>query len=506
MSTPFGWAPPGPITAEFMANYQDDVVGIMGPVGSGKTTSALLKLFFASYRQPRMSDGIRRWYMPSIRDTYRQIWRATIPSWLEWFPKSRYPNFTGSEGGPATHIVEVKHPVDGGTVIVQVDFVAIGDNAAEDVLRGYQFSVAHLGECDLLDPSVLIYVRGRVGRAPKQLDGGVWWPGIVLEYNAPDDENYLYRLFEEQRPPGHRLYKLPSGLSPQAENIQNLIPGYYERQMHGQPDWYIRRMIRNQYGYSRDGKPIFEAEYNDQVHCALTPFEPDRGLPIGIGLDAGGTPAAVFTQRRPNGQWRVFDELVVEGGFCGPGRFSDYLNRKLKDYEGLPIGEAAADPSAAFGADKDDGEKDWITAVAAKSEIRIRAAQTNAIGTRLEAVRVPLTRMIDGGVPGFVLSPRCKKLRKGFNSGYRYRRMKIAGGERYDDKPDKNDYSHPMDALQYIMLRGGEYQAARGRGKELDRRRQARNQVRAILTPADDPDQFDGYVDARLSDYRDAEL
>ena len=29
-------------------------------------------------------------------------------------------------------------------------------------------------------------------------------------------------------------------------------------------------------------------------------------------------------------------------------------------------------------------------------------------------------------------------------------------GERYDDKPDKNRFSHIHDALQYLMLGGGE--------------------------------------------------
>jgi hypothetical protein len=48
-------------------------------------------------------------------------------------------------------------------------------------------------------------------------------------------------------------------------------------------------------------------------------------------------------------------------------------------------------------------------------------------------------------------------VRKGFNGGYRYRKLQVSGGERYSDEPEKNKYSHPHDALQYLLLGAGEY-------------------------------------------------
>jgi hypothetical protein len=45
-------------------------------------------------------------------------------------------------------------------------------------------------------------------------------------------------------------------------------------------------------------------------------------------------------------------------------------------------------------------------------------------------------------------------LRKGFMGRYQYRRVKISGAsERYHDEPDKNEFSHPHDALQYVATR-----------------------------------------------------
>lgn len=484
------WQPPGPISLAFMKCW-DPVVGLMGPIGSGKTTTCLLKVgYFGALLQRPDKDGVRRWRCATIRDTYRQVWRATIPSWSDWFPRTA-GEWTGSDGNPAKHVLTVPHP-DGGPIELETNFLAIGDNQIEEVLRGYELSAIHLGEADLLHPNVLTYCRGRVGRYPKQHDGGCVWPGVVAEYNAPDIDNYLYAKFEEEKPEGHAFFRLPSGLSPQAENLKNLPPGYYDGQIHGNPDWYVRRMIRNEYGYSRDGKPVFEHEYNDDVHCAKANLDPIPGLPVQFGADAGGTPACVLGQYTPSGQWRVFDEIVADGGFCGPNRFGRLLVDALSRYPGIVIGDGRADPSAMFGADSGDGERNWILTLSEASKVRFGPASTNKLLPRLEAIRMPLTRMIDGGQPGLLISPRCRVLRKALNSGYRYRKMKTAGEDRFDTKPDKNEFSHVVDALQYLLL---DAHFDHARGKPRDGTAKPRQQ-RAILDPEEDEYIGDRYRDA----------
>ena len=54
-----------------------------------------------------------------------------------------------------------------------------------------------------------------------------------------------------------------------------------------------------------------------------------------------------------------------------------------------------------------------------------------------------------------MLDNRCLNLKKGFNGGYYYRRLQTSGN-RYDEKPFKNRYSHVHDALQYMMMGAGE--------------------------------------------------
>ncbi|NCU44665.1 phage portal protein, partial [Candidatus Falkowbacteria bacterium] len=83
--------------------------------------------------------------------------------------------------------------------------------------------------------------------------------------------------------------------------------------------------------------------------------------------------------------------------------------------------------------------------------LEVESAYTNEFAARREAVSYYLTRMVEGR-PAFIISPRCTLLRKGFLGRYSYRKMRVSGTERFSDKPNKDLYSHPHDALQYVAL------------------------------------------------------
>lgn len=98
----------------------------------------------------------------------------------------------------------------------------------------------------------------------------------------------------------------------------------------------------------------------------------------------------------------------------------------------------------------------------------MKGAQTNAIGVRIEATKAPMIRLIDGK-PGFLVNKRCKVLRAALAGKWVFRRLQVAGSERYADKPDKGKYSHVGDALGYFHLGTGEYQAIQGRKQRNNR-------------------------------------
>jgi hypothetical protein len=476
------YAPSGPVGKAFFVD-RSEVAAINGPIGGGKTTTCLMRMVrTAMDQQQSWKDGLRKFKICVVRDTYRQLWKTTIPSWHKQFPED-VGRWVGSRDAPALHELQFGLP-DRSIVDLKVEFLAIGENAAEDVLKGYEPTAFYLNENDTLAQDVRSIAQGRAGRYPGMDEGGPTWFGIIEDFNAPSLGNHCYKTwYVPKLPPGWKFFRQPSGLSPDAENLVNLPKNYYVRQMAGQPEWYIDKFIRNKPGVSRAGKPVYP-EFNDALHVADSELKAVEGLPLLIGLDAGGNPAAVIGQRMPNGQWRILDELLGEQN-TGPRRFGQMLAKLLQDkypefgvtspapYRGSDPEEgerysrhgsirAWADPSAVYGADRVAGEQDWTEIVSAEAGIRVDAAPTNNPTARQEAVRTPLTRLIDGQ-PGYLLSPTCAHLREGFNAGYRFRKVRSGGEEKFTDEVDKNEYSHDHDANQYLLSAGGEDLAIRGR-------------------------------------------
>ena len=78
---------------------------------------------------------------------------------------------------------------------------------------------------------------------------------------------------------------------------------------------------------------------------------------------------------------------------------------------------------------------------------------------------MPMNRLIDGK-PGLLVAAKCERTRKALSGGYHFRRVQVAGHERYKDSPFKNQHSHVGDAYMYLMLGGGEHrQLTRGKNQ-----------------------------------------
>lgn len=450
----------GPIAAAFFED-RSEASCIMGPIGSAKTSTALLKMFMIAIQQEPNAQGIRYTKFIVIRDTYRNLNNTTIASWKSWVPEE-IGEWSGGRNEPGRHHL-MFNLFDGTKVDMLVEFIAIGDNNVEDVLRGWEGTGAYLNEADRLQEEVFNFVRGRVGRYPSVPKCGVKasWYGVWCDMNAPDEENYMAKKFIFNKPKSFAFYKQPGGREPNAENIRNLPEGYYEKQCAGQDEMYIRRMIDNQLGYSRDGQPVYP-EFNDTIHVAHENILPTPGIALNIGFDCGLTPAAIIGQQQPNGQWRILNEIIADG--IGAQRFGELVARVLsQQYTNYRVRFATCDPAGLSKSAGDENERSWREIVANITKLAIRPAQSNAITVRLDTVKMVLNRMIDGQ-PGILISPACKVLRKGFNSGYRFVKVATTNSKiLLSDTPDKNEYSHPHDALQYLLMGAGEYKAAMGR-------------------------------------------
>jgi hypothetical protein len=204
------------------------------------------------------------------------------------------------------------------------------------------------------------------------------------------------------------------------------------------------------------------------LHCADEAFDPMRGRAIILGWDFGLTPSCIFTQQTPRGQIRIVDELYVED--MGLRQFiNEMVKPKLiEDFQGMTA-ISYADPAGVQRAQTDQRS---CFDIMNEEGLPVEPAPSNSPEARIGAVSFFLQRLADGE-PGFLLSPRCSILRKGFNGGYRHDRVQMSGSEeRYKDQPVKNKFSHPHDALQYAVLSikelGGTAAGVRGRRKQVN--------------------------------------
>jgi hypothetical protein len=432
------YKPPGPVASAFMWDTSF-FRGIMGPFGSGKSTVCIMDMLEKAVTQKVGLDGKRRSRWAVVRNTYPELRTTTIKSWHQWVPPQlgRWVD----TGPPTHHITE-------GDLDMEVIFVSLDrpDDVAK--LLGMELTGAWIDEAREVPKAVVDGLTGRVGRYPSVLMGGCTWSGIIASTNPPDNDHWWYKLAEEVKPEGWRFFRQPSGVSAQAENRDHLPPNYYERQIAGKDEDWVKVYVHGDYGFVRTGKPIYP-EYKDSIHCKE--FDLIPGLPIHFGIDFGLTPAAVFAQKTPMGQWRWHSELVTED--MGMVRFCELVRSHMATmYPGMSFASITGDPAGDTRAQTDETTPFQILRA---QNIPAQPAATNDFIKRRESVAVALSRLIDGQ-PGLIIHPRCQMTRKGMAGGYNYKRLQVTGEERYRDVPDKNMYSHVCEAGQYLMVGGGE--------------------------------------------------
>jgi hypothetical protein len=471
---------PGPV-AEAYYWSDDDIVGIQGPVGSGKTTTKMRRKLRRAIEMPQsVITGVRDYKVLFIRQTYRQLWSTTIPSYLETFPKS-LGEWSGGRGDPVTHKIQFED--EHGPIHFTAEFMAFGDDIIAS-MRGVQATDIDLNEADTMPVDILTVGIGRIDRWP----GRSHFAGLPAElrsygqidcdFNAPDEDNWTFRVFhdEEERdriasqlsaslPEGARpirisFYNQPGFGQPGCENLQNLGPAYYARQiaamkLAGRGDM-IDRLVYNKVVYLRAGDPVFKREFNRRVHVSDGRLELVPGEPLRIGLDQGFKGAAVIGQFIRPFHWRIYAELHFPTERLMARTFGLRLaellqSDRFRQHQVLAAwGDMAGEHGASQGADENDT---WNKLVAQAAEILVRPQRigTNRIQPRLEAMRAAL-EFLEGGQPGLIIDPSCKFLIRGLEARYVWTEEVNATGDKRK-VPDKSfTEANVIDAGQYLML------------------------------------------------------
>lgn len=438
---------------------------IMGPYGSGKSTICVNKIVQHACSMPRWHNGRRRAKWLIIRNTSGELQSTTLQTWLTWFGD------LGDIKKRQKPLLTYEHTFNDGHGIVELQLVFIALDRDEDIrkLKSIEATGAYINELSEVPQAVLHHLIGRVNhRYPSNaFCSEPYWSGIIADTNPSDEDHWIYKDFEQNPTPSYKIFHQPSGLisnldgsfskdnegnylqNPNCDNYEHLSPDYYVKLAEKRSEGFIKVYCGGMYGIVESGKRVYP-EYNDDIH-SVAKLEALQGVPIHLGFDFGLTPACVVVQITPRGQLRILKEYVAEDLGIRTFAKNVVLPSLSVDFPYCRVGESEGDPAGAAG----DAIMEELSCIGELNNLGIKtqAASTNDPDVRISSVRYFLNSMIDGQ-PAFLISrEHCPVLRKGFINGYHFKRLSVSGDERYQDKPNKNRFSHPHDALQYIVMK-----------------------------------------------------
>lgn len=466
------YRPDGETLRQFLLNRTAQLLCVQGPEGSGKSTASAMKLWISSVEQAPQKDGIRRTRHLVVRNTFNDLKLTTVQTWKALFPPEQYGQFLDT--------APFCHKMRAGDVECDVWFVALDDEAALKKVLSLEFTSIWVNEARELPRRVIGGLWRRRGRYPAVRDGGATYPIMILDTNAPADAHWIpimrgdvpvpSGLSEDQRkelekPPGWEFWNQPGGLveitddagnhvrfepNPLAENTKWLAPNFYIEAARGQTIHDVRIALCNKLGRSRSGKPVFPM-FRPDLHVARQPLLAVDGHPILVGVDFGLTPAALFGQH-VMGRWLILHELVAdEGAGMGAVTFAPLLKGELASrFAGFKF-SLFGDPAGDQRAQSDERSPFMIFRACG---LPIQPAPTNDVTVRKESVEAELSRLVNG-YPALLVSPTCVRFAAAMEWGYRYRKMKLSGADRYTEEPVKDEHSHVADAGQYLLIGGG---------------------------------------------------
>ncbi|WP_448191895.1 hypothetical protein [Azospirillum sp. sgz301742] len=488
----FDYAPDGATLKAFLRS-QAFVRGIRGPIGSGKSVECAVEILRRTLEEwpkdrskPPAAGNPRRARWAVIRNTAPELKTTTIKTWLDWFPEEDFGKFNWSP--PYTHHIQ-RYGID-----LEVIFLALDRPDDVKKLLSLELTGCWINEAREVPKEIIDGATSRVGRFPSMRDGGSKWAGVIMDTNSPDDDHWWPLLSGEAPPPewmdedellmlvkpdnwqfftqppamaevyegvGKHRKLIGYRLNEQGENHKYLRPDYYDNLIRGKSKTWINIYVMNRLGAIEDGKPIYD-QYSPEIHAPDEDFDPVEGLPVYLGQDYGLTPATVFAQR-VNGRWVIQFEICSKD--MGAKRHGALVKQLLAEHYPwtLTTPETAkrllhgtGDPAGDIRVQTDEETPFMVMRALG---LPVYPATSNDLSLRIDAVNEVFAKLVEGR-PAILIAKRCKVLRKACGGGYQYRRIQVLGSApRFEEKPNKNRYSHVAEALQYMLLGGGEGRA-----------------------------------------------
>ncbi len=456
---------------------------LAGPVGSSKSVSCVMELMRLCCGQAPNAKGIRKTRVLIVRNTSDQLNQTTRRTIFDWLP----PGEAGTwHATMRTYTVEAK--LDDGTRVLS-EWVMVPMDSPDDVRRALSMEATFLwgNEARELNEVVVDGLLGRLNRYPSMREGGPTRSCAIFDTNMPDVDTWWFDKMENP-PENWRIFKQPPAiislqsytekfgadatviqlsnddrvvidpelpmedshegkwlLNPDADNLRNLSRHYYKELVPGKAEDWLRVYLRGEYGRSLSGLPVYDKSFVPEFHIAKDKLKYSRNeaYPLMLGMDFGRTPSVVVGQRDVRGRLLLLGEVTAFD--MGVEKFiatklTPYLTTRFPGC----VFVIAPDPA---GFDKQQQNEYTLVDALKSAGYKCVKPPTNNPEYRITAVERLLNQQMDGRGMILIDELECPMLVKGFKYGYRYKLKKNA---ELEDRPDKNEFSHVHDALQYL--------------------------------------------------------
>jgi hypothetical protein len=429
---------------------------IAGPVGSGKTTGIIMELLRRACEQWPAPDGIRYTRFAICRQTLSQLKNTVLKDIAHWF--NAIAHWKVSDSTIYFEFLDVKS-----------EWLLLPLETPEDQRRllSMNLTAIWISEGIEIDYDLIGPVSARCGRYPSPAEGGATWYGVVIDTNFPSEGTPWADAMSDP-PVDWTVHRQPSGLSQDAENLAYLLQTpetlkmpvndprrtaqgrlYYDRLSRNKNSAWVTRYVLAEFGPDPSGAAVYSGTFRPSFHV-VPELEPIKGRPLIVGQDFGRDPWGVILQEDHRGRLLVLEEILAEDtGLINHCRVTLRPRLSQSRYSGLSI-VVVGDPAG-----NQRSQYDELTAfdILKREGFAAMPALTNDPETRINSVESYLLQQRDGAGAILFDRSRCPKLIQAMNGMYRYSKTSLDVSR---PLPDKNEWSHVSDALQYgVMACGG---------------------------------------------------
>jgi len=425
----------------------DTIRGIMGAVGSGKSSVCVMTLLGYAINQAANPNGVRRTKWLIIRATYSELDQTTIKTFQQWVPDN-----VCSINRDYPRIGKAKFRLaDGTTVDSEFIFMALDGQDSIEKVKSLDITGGWINEASEIERAIFEAAYSRKSRYPlKTWPNGYkerpTWAGFLLDTNPPQRTHWYAVMAESEETKGSFFRQPPAVMfdhelndwvvNPNAENLSNLADDYYKDQLKllkaTNNISFIRVMLQGEYGHMQRGVPVFAQYFSDIRHVDSGMRPPRIDRPIIVGVDWGLNFACVFTQMDAMGNIYIYDEIVKADASLEeviPSLIKPLISKKYRGFNIMFIGDPA-------GRGRSSNDKRTPFIIMNDAGLVCKPGPTNNFVVRRDSVIYFLNR-----VNGMKMSIAVQKLIESIGAGY----IMDSGGE----SAEKNEHSHIADALQY---------------------------------------------------------